>query len=207
VGSVGTIDAVTTHAAGRRFWRAVVLAAVGVVVTNEAAALIVRARLPLNRSVWLVRPFVLVTHGEHLRPSDFGWFVQLGILLIVGPALAVFLLNSRTAWLAKDGMRGGLLRLGLGCMVGAGLANGAETLVRGSVTNFLAFGRFPEHWTTLHTELYNLADLASYAGEALFLCGLLMTWFAALSKGRPTTMSKSVPEEPHGNDEGHTVTG
>jgi lipoprotein signal peptidase len=101
-------------------------------------------------------------------------------LLAVLPVLAVLLLVMRVDWLRRRSVSGRLLRFGLGLMLGAGLAMGAEMLARqGTVTNFLAFGPFPAHWTSLQSETYNIADLAADAGEVLFLLGLLWTWAGA----------------------------
>ncbi|TFG57795.1 MAG: signal peptidase II [Spirochaetales bacterium] len=127
---------------------------------DQASKFIARSQLKGQGTVQVVSSFVVLAYAENR-----GAFLGLGshipkalrVILLGAVPLLVLVVLFIYLLRAKD-MR--LLTLaGFGCVLGGGIGNIAERLVRGYVVDFLNFGI-----GRLRTGILNIADLSVFAG-------------------------------------------
>jgi lipoprotein signal peptidase len=157
----------------------VLVIAAMVVLADEAVALIIRAAMPQPYSIWLFKPFIILTRAEHLFPLSAGGIAYFLVADLFGPLALLLVTRTKAQVLLLNPM----VRIGLGLLTGGGLVNGAERITRGSVTNTFVFGIFPDTWTPHMTvDFYDLADFATYIGDAVLVIGILWTAAKLLRK-------------------------
>ncbi|NPA31146.1 MAG: signal peptidase II [Chloroflexi bacterium] len=156
----------TSSSAPTHWWahyRLLVGVSLGVVLLDQWTKALVRAYLPFGQ-VWAPWPepwrsWVRIVHWRNTG-SAFGLYQGANDLLL-GLAVVVVLF---VVWhFRQTALEARCLRWGLALQVGGALGNLWDRLTQGSVTDFIAVGRFP---------VFNVADIAITLGV---LCLLLST--------------------------------
>jgi signal peptidase II len=153
-------------AAGPRQWAGLVTVVSAALFSDQLTKWIVTSELRLDESVQVLGPFEL--HRVQNSGIAFGLFASATSVVIVLTTVAV-------AWMllffARSGARHPVIPAGLGLLIGGSVANLADRVRLGHVTDFLDLGWWPA---------FNLADTFIVLGVAILLAGL----FAADARPR-----------------------
>jgi signal peptidase II len=146
-------------AAGTRQWVGLGLVAVAAVAADQATKLLVADQLALGEEVDVAGPFSI----HHVQNSGiaFGLFSSATTLVIALTAVAVAWM---LAFFARSGSRHPVLPVGLGLVIGGSVANLADRVRLGHVTDFLDVRYWPA---------FNLADTFIVVGVLVLLGALL----------------------------------
>jgi signal peptidase II len=162
-------------AAGLHQWIGLGLVSVSAVVADQLTKYIVSSRLPLGDEVTIVGGFSI----HHVQNSGiaFGLFPSATWLVIVLTGIAVIWM---LAFFARSGARHPVLPVGLGLILGGSVANLADRIRLGHVTDFLDLRYWPA---------FNLADTFIVVGVAVLLVVLIL----ADIEPRPRRVSAEAP--------------
>jgi signal peptidase II len=162
-------------AAGLHQWIGLGLVSVSAVVADQLTKYIVSSRLPLGDEVTIVGGFSI----HHVQNSGiaFGLFPSATWLVIVLTGIAVIWM---LAFFARSGARHPVLPVGLGLILGGSVANLADRIRLGHVTDFLDLRYWPA---------FNLADTFIVVGVAVLLVVLIL----ADLEPRPRRVSAEAP--------------
>lgn len=147
-------------AAGRAQWAALLAVACAAVLADQLTKQVVGRTLAVGETVDLVGPLSL----HHVENSGiaFGLFASRTTVVIAVTAAAV-------AWMlwffARSGGRHSILPVGLGLVLGGSIANLADRVRLGRVTDFLDFEAWPA---------FNLADTFIVVGVGLLFGALVL---------------------------------
>lgn len=136
--------------------------ALGVVVLDQATKALVVAKIPLYRTIPVIRGFFDLTHLQNTGAA-FGAFAAAGSarpLLVTLLALAVF--GGVLAWSLKTPPEHRLLQVALGLIMGGAVGNLIDRVRFSAVTDFLRF--YVDRW---EWPSFNVADSAISVGVVL----------------------------------------
>ena len=138
------------------------LLALGVVILDQATKALVIAKIPLHRTIPVIRGFFDLTHLQNTGAA-FGVFAAAGSarpLLVTLLALAVF--AGVLVWSLKTPPEHRLLQGALGLIMGGAIGNLIDRLRFAAVTDFLRF--YVDRW---EWPSFNVADSAISVGVVL----------------------------------------
>jgi signal peptidase II len=138
------------------------LLALGVVILDQATKALVIAKIPLHRTIPVIRGFFDLTHLQNTGAA-FGVFAAAGSarpLLVTLLALAVF--AGVLVWSLKTPPDHRLLQGALGLIMGGAVGNLIDRLRFAAVTDFLRF--YVDRW---EWPSFNVADSAISVGVVL----------------------------------------
>jgi len=141
----------------------------GSFLASLTAGAIVRHELAIGQGFWVVAPELFVRHDQNLN-------LPLGLVGLGTVALAILLGGAVVAIARAAPERPGLLLAVTGIGVGALLADAAEAVTRGSVTDFLGIRA---------SGVFSAGDIAYLAGGALLPIAMdraIRTWFSNLGR-------------------------
>jgi len=140
-----------------------------IVVLDQGTKALVRAAVPLNSSVPIVRGFLDFTHVQNTGTA-YGFLDQVDFpfktLLIAGLAtVALVGVGFYAASLAHHQI---VARVGLALIIGGAAGNLLDRVVTGSVVDFVDV-----YWRTYHFWAFNVADSAITIGVAIMILDML----------------------------------
>ena len=147
-------------AAGAAQWIALGSVVAAAVAADQATKGIVRAELPLGGEVDVAG--ALTIHHVQNTGIAFGLFASATSIVIALTAAAVVWM---LVYFARSGARHPILPVGLGLVIGGSVANLADRIRLGHVTDFLDVGFWPA---------FNLADTFIVVGVSLLLAALVV---------------------------------
>ena len=136
--------------------------ALGVVILDQVTKAVVIARIPLYRTIPVIRGFFDLTHLQNTGAA-FGVFAAAGSarpFLVTFLALAVF--AGVLTWSLKTPPEHRLLQVALGLILGGAVGNLIDRLRFAAVTDFLRF--YVDRW---EWPSFNVADSAISVGVVL----------------------------------------
>jgi signal peptidase II len=147
-------------AAGLWQWISLGLVSLSAIAADQLTKYIVSSRLPLGDEVTIVEGFSI----HHVQNSGiaFGLFPSATWLVIVLTGIAVIWM---LAFFARSGARHPVLPVGLGLILGGSVANLADRIRLGHVTDFLDLRFWPA---------FNLADTFIVVGVAVLVAVLIV---------------------------------
>ena len=145
-------------------------------IADQVSKQLIRDRLVIGSSS-PAEGFFRITHTENTG-SAFGLFPSQTALLILASLVGIAIL---IIFYRRQPIPSMWLRLSLGLQLGGAAGNLADRLTLGSVTDFIAVGRWP---------VFNLADTAIVTGIGI------LAWFFLSPSKRPKPDEEPVPQEP-----------
>jgi signal peptidase II len=129
-------------------------------VLDQGTKALVRALVPLNTSVWLVRGALSLNHVRNagaafsLLPGRRAFFVVVAFVVLAAVAWVWWRYRPRQVW----------LNMALGLVVGGSIGNLIDRSTTGLVTDFIDVQVFP---------VWNVADMCIVGGVAVLVLWLL----------------------------------
>ena len=170
------------------------LVAVTVVAVDQASKAFVRARLPVQRPLWLIPRVLSFNHVQNTGAAFSIFqgqrFVFIGITLVVLAAVAFawYRYRPRNLWVV----------VALGLVVGGAVGNLIDRSVAGTVTDFIDAQVWP---------VFNVADSSVFIGEGILIVWLLFfaSWEepavpAPAADPGPESASAGPPSAPGGEE-------
>lgn len=136
---------------------------------------VVRNKMELYSSIAVVE-----NHVTLIRVENTGAFLSMGnnwpniLRLVLLNGLPIIAIGFGFYYILKNTTLNKYLAFGICCMMGGGIGNLIDRLVFGSVTDFMYLT-----WGSLHTGIFNAADVSITAGAILVL---LTSAFGAKAK-------------------------
>jgi signal peptidase II len=149
--------------------RGEILIVIGIVVADQLAKAMVRARLPLYESIVVIPHLVNFTYVRNTGAA-FGLLDAMDFplktpLLSVFAAAALIAVGSYAAGMAHHQR---IARTGLALIIGGAAGNLIDRVVAGSVVDFVDV-----YWRTYHFWTFNVADSAITFGVAMMILDML----------------------------------
>lgn len=137
------------------------VSAILVVVLDQASKYLVRASLPYEHSVPIVKGLFFITHVQN-KGAAFGLFSGKQVLFVIATVISVALIIAYYLR-AHDGHL--VFNIALGLELGGALGNLIDRLSQGYVTDFIHISYFP---------VFNVADIGIVAGVMLLMLAAIM---------------------------------
>jgi signal peptidase II len=140
-----------------------------IVAVDQATKALVRASLPVNASVPIIRGIVDFTHVQNTGTA-FGFlnlvdFPFKTALIAVMATVALIAVGFYSASLARHQLTA---RVGLALIIGGAAGNLLDRVLTGSVVDFVDV-----YWRTYHFWAFNVADSAITIGVSLMILDML----------------------------------